>query len=398
MTGELSAILDHIEKISALDLDGVPPTSHVVEVPNALRPDEPRPSLPRDVALRQRARDRRRGLLRPEPDGMSDVVALTAAQAARRRREGRPRRARAVRGLPRPRGRRRPQRVRVGRRTRPRAANGAAAGAARRRPARRQGPLLHRGRPVAGRLEDPRGLPPAVHGDRRAQARRGRRAAARQDEPGRVRDGLVERELRLRARCSTRGTARACPAARAAAAPPRSPPASCRGRSAPTPAARSASPPRCAGSSASSRRTAPCSRFGMIAFASSLDQAGPLTRDVTDAALLFRHMVGRDDRDATSVAFPEEVRLPTRRAPRRHPPRRARRPHRRGRRARRDGALRGDAGRRARPRRDRRARLAAARRLRPQRLLRARAGRGVVEPRALRRRPLRAAARRDRTC
>src|ERR671927_504676 len=54
-----------------------------------------------------------------------------------------------------------------------------------------------------------------------------------------------------------------------------------------------------------------CSRFGMIAFASSLDQAGPLTRDVTDAALLLRHMVGRDDRDATSVAFPEEVRLPS---------------------------------------------------------------------------------------
>jgi aspartyl-tRNA(Asn)/glutamyl-tRNA(Gln) amidotransferase subunit C len=51
MTGELSAILGHIEKISALDLDGVPPTSHVVEVGSALRPDVPRPSLPRDVAL-----------------------------------------------------------------------------------------------------------------------------------------------------------------------------------------------------------------------------------------------------------------------------------------------------------------------------------------------------------
>ena len=35
-----------------------------------------------------------------------------------------------------------------------------------------------------------------------------------------------------------------------------------------------------------------CSRYGMIAFASSLDQAGPLTRDVTDAALLFSRMVG----------------------------------------------------------------------------------------------------------
>ncbi|MBV8941814.1 MAG: Asp-tRNA(Asn)/Glu-tRNA(Gln) amidotransferase subunit GatA [Solirubrobacterales bacterium] len=53
-----------------------------------------------------------------------------------------------------------------------------------------------------------------------------------------------------------------------------------------------------------------CSRYGMIAFASSLDQAGPLTRDVTDAALLFGQMVGRDPRDSTSLKFPEPVRLP----------------------------------------------------------------------------------------
>jgi aspartyl-tRNA(Asn)/glutamyl-tRNA(Gln) amidotransferase subunit A len=52
------------------------------------------------------------------------------------------------------------------------------------------------------------------------------------------------------------------------------------------------------------------SRYGMIAFASSLDQAGPLTRDVTDAALLLRHMVGRDPCDATSLALPDEIRLP----------------------------------------------------------------------------------------
>jgi aspartyl-tRNA(Asn)/glutamyl-tRNA(Gln) amidotransferase subunit A len=53
------------------------------------------------------------------------------------------------------------------------------------------------------------------------------------------------------------------------------------------------------------------SRYGMIAFASSLDQCGPLTRDVTDAALLFRHMVGRDPCDSTSLDFPEEVALPS---------------------------------------------------------------------------------------
>src|ERR1700684_1414793 len=52
------------------------------------------------------------------------------------------------------------------------------------------------------------------------------------------------------------------------------------------------------------------SRYGMIAFASSLDQAGPLTRTVTDAALLFAHMVGRDECDATSLAFPEEITTP----------------------------------------------------------------------------------------
>jgi aspartyl-tRNA(Asn)/glutamyl-tRNA(Gln) amidotransferase subunit A len=53
------------------------------------------------------------------------------------------------------------------------------------------------------------------------------------------------------------------------------------------------------------------SRFGMIAFASSLDQAGPLTRDVTDAALMLKHMVGRDQCDATSLDFPHEIELPS---------------------------------------------------------------------------------------
>ena len=62
-----------------------------------------------------------------------------------------------------------------------------------------------------GGLEDPRGLPAALHRDRGRAARGRRRAAAGQDQPGRVRDGLVERELAASGRSSTRGTARACP-------------------------------------------------------------------------------------------------------------------------------------------------------------------------------------------
>jgi aspartyl-tRNA(Asn)/glutamyl-tRNA(Gln) amidotransferase subunit C len=52
MRVELSKVLDHIERIGELgDLDDVEPTSHVIAVENALRADEPRPSLPAEVAL-----------------------------------------------------------------------------------------------------------------------------------------------------------------------------------------------------------------------------------------------------------------------------------------------------------------------------------------------------------
>lgn len=51
MPAELSKILEHVEKMDELDLDGVEPTSHVVELQNVLRDDEPRPCLPREQAL-----------------------------------------------------------------------------------------------------------------------------------------------------------------------------------------------------------------------------------------------------------------------------------------------------------------------------------------------------------
>jgi aspartyl-tRNA(Asn)/glutamyl-tRNA(Gln) amidotransferase subunit C len=71
MTGELSSILDHIEKISALDLEGVPETTHVIEVENALRADEPRPSLPRDVVLARAPAVADDGFLVPSPQAAS---------------------------------------------------------------------------------------------------------------------------------------------------------------------------------------------------------------------------------------------------------------------------------------------------------------------------------------
>jgi aspartyl-tRNA(Asn)/glutamyl-tRNA(Gln) amidotransferase subunit C len=51
MSGELSGILDHVERIAELDLEGVKPTSHVIELENVLRPDDPRPSWPREDVL-----------------------------------------------------------------------------------------------------------------------------------------------------------------------------------------------------------------------------------------------------------------------------------------------------------------------------------------------------------
>ncbi|ACB95502.1 Asp-tRNA(Asn)/Glu-tRNA(Gln) amidotransferase subunit GatA [Beijerinckia indica] len=47
-----------------------------------------------------------------------------------------------------------------------------------------------------------------------------------------------------------------------------------------------------------------CSRWGVVAFASSLDQAGPITRTVRDAAILLRSMAGYDPKDTTSVNLP----------------------------------------------------------------------------------------------
>lgn len=51
MAAELSNVLSHVDRIRELDLDGVMPTSHAVDMPGVTRPDEPVPCLDRDAVL-----------------------------------------------------------------------------------------------------------------------------------------------------------------------------------------------------------------------------------------------------------------------------------------------------------------------------------------------------------
>ncbi|MBV8396990.1 MAG: Asp-tRNA(Asn)/Glu-tRNA(Gln) amidotransferase subunit GatC [Actinobacteria bacterium] len=63
---QLSAILDAVSKVSELDLDGVPPTSHPLDVANVWAEDEPRPCLPLDDVFAN-APDRDGELFRTPP-------------------------------------------------------------------------------------------------------------------------------------------------------------------------------------------------------------------------------------------------------------------------------------------------------------------------------------------
>jgi aspartyl-tRNA(Asn)/glutamyl-tRNA(Gln) amidotransferase subunit C len=67
MAGELSGILEHVDRISQLDLDGVEATSHVIALENVLRPDKSRPSWSQEEML-ERAPDPASGSFRvPSP-------------------------------------------------------------------------------------------------------------------------------------------------------------------------------------------------------------------------------------------------------------------------------------------------------------------------------------------
>ena len=157
------------------------------------------------------------------------------------------------------------------------------------------------------------GYRPPYTADRRRAAADGRRAGARQDQHGRVRDGLVDRELGLRADAATRGTARACRAARPAAPRRPSPPGSRplgarhRHRRLDPPARRAVRHRR---AQADLRRASRATAWSPSRRRST--RSGPFTRDVTRRRAAARAIAGTTRATRRRIGLPEPVALPTR--------------------------------------------------------------------------------------
>ena len=310
MGAELSKVLDHIEKIRELDLHGTPPTSHVIDVINALRDDEPVPSLPVEVALASAPEPLEGGFGVPSPGrGMSaELLELTAAAAAA-----------AVRA-----GELDPTELFETYRARAAADELNAftwvADGAPRRPAP-TAPLG--GVPLAVKdLFCTEGVPSQA-GSRILEGYRPPYTAT-------VVRQLAAAGAPLLGKTNQDEFAMGSSNENSGFGPVLNPwdrtrvPGGSSGGSAAAVAAGLApwaigtdtggsirQPAALCGIVGMKPTYGACSRYGMIAFASSLDQAGPLTRDVTDCALLLAHMVGHDPCDSTSVPFPGEIAPPS---------------------------------------------------------------------------------------
>ena len=276
LEGQLNHILDQYAKLAELDTDDIPPTAQTIELENILREDVVDAVAARRGGPGQRAGARRR-LLRRAGDPRRRVTAPMTrrpdppdrardGRAAAGRRDhvarahrGPPRRAPSAtdhalnawltiddeRALGRGRRRRRP----AGRR--PREAGAPSTRSTRcsgSRSRSRTSSRVEGGQCTAGsRILEGYLAPYDAHITERL--RDAGRRDPRQDEHGRVRDGLVDRALRLRPDGQPVGPRARARAARRAARRRPWPRTTRRSRSAPTPAARSASRPRCAGSS-----------------------------------------------------------------------------------------------------------------------------------------------------
>ena len=311
-------ILGAVARVGEVAAADIPPTSHAVPMTNVFRPDEVGPCLPRDAVLA--AAPARRGRQVPgaaHPGrGSSERDRADAAERGRDRRRDR---AGEVVG-----GRGRPRRISTGsprstRRCTPSCTSTPTArcAAARRSTTRRAagdelGPLA--GVPLA--MKDvvvTKGLPTTAGSKilegwlppydatitRRDQGRRHRHA--RQDQHGRVRDGLLHGELRVRPDAQPVGPRPHPGRLVRAARRPRWPRSRRRWRIGTDTGGSIRQPAAVTGIVGHKPTYGGVSRYGLIAFSSSLDQAGPFGRTVLDAALLHEVMAGHDPCDSTSI-------------------------------------------------------------------------------------------------